>query len=153
MGAHHVKLSKKFVYQNPYTKGASGCANAVHIRTTTHTTTYSKVFTQNLTNTNTKNPAPPSMSQTDLDFLCNYTGASETDILMLFQKFHANNPLGQLMDKEGFEKIYSELKKGSVEDVHKISDFVFKAFDMDHNGLLSVNEFMVSYFEVIMNQN
>ncbi len=131
MGAGNEKLATKFKHKNPYSKGASGGANAIEVKSI-QSCSFQAPF----------HHSHSSLTQTDLDFLCSYTGACEEEILKIFQKFFVNCPDGK-MDRNTFEQVYSELKNEPVEQIHKISEFVFKAFDIDSSGYLSVNEFMV----------
>ena len=75
MGAGNEKLAKKFKHKNPYCKGASGGANAIQLKSV-----------QSCPVLPSSHPYHSTLTQTDLDFLCNYTGACEEDILKIFQE-------------------------------------------------------------------
>ena len=135
-----VNEKKHFQCDNPYSKGAR-CRRAK-----------STSFHENLSNFNIKvnsdtlkdaSQLPNSLNKLDLDFICNYTKTSEDQIIDIFQRYTAKNPDG-MMNIDDFELIYAQLRSEPKEQLHKISEFVFKAFDLDSSGYLSVNEFIVS---------
>lgn len=87
------------------------------------------------------------LTQRDLDFLTSQTGRSENEIKNIFQDFILNNPDGQL-DQNEFTRLYTKLRPEPTEMLEKISRFVFKAFDLDQNGTIDFNEFMVTYIKL-----
>ncbi|RNA31687.1 Neuronal calcium sensor 2 [Brachionus plicatilis] len=98
-------------------------------------------------------PKPPSRSQSskgefltehDLDFLAGQTGHSKDEIKKIFREFIVNNPDGKL-DRKEFIQLYTKLRPEPAETLEKISNFVFRAFDLDQNGTIDFNEFMISY--------
>ena len=84
----------------------------------------------------------PTLTERDLDFLSQQTGQNKTTIKEIFEAFMANNPDGKL-DKKEFVRLYSQLRPESPDKLDEISNFVFRAFDSDHNGTIDFNEFMV----------
>ena len=56
----------------------------------------------------------------------------------------ANNPDGKL-DKNEFIRLYDKLRPEAPELLDEISIYIFRAFDSDHNGFISFNEFMIAY--------
>ena len=42
-----------------------------------------------------------------------------------------------------FVKLYISLRPEPAEQIGEIAEFVFNAFDSDHNGSISFNEFLV----------
>lgn len=87
---------------------------------------------------------PLELSKKDYDFLVHQTGLQKADIKLVFDKFNANNPDGKL-DKKEFVRLYDELRPEPPELLDEISEYVFRAFDTDHNGFITFNEFMVAY--------
>jgi Ca2+-binding EF-hand superfamily protein len=87
---------------------------------------------------------PAELTKKDYDFLVQQTGLQKPEIKAVFDKFNANNPDGKL-DKKEFVRLYDELRPEPPEVLDEISEYVFRAFDSDHNGFISFNEFMVAY--------
>lgn len=85
------------------------------------------------------------LTQRDIDFLISQTGRSEDEIKDIFDEFIFNNPDGQL-NQEEFTQLYTRLRPEPTEMLEKISKFVFRAFDLDRNGTIDFNEFMVNRF-------
>lgn len=83
------------------------------------------------------------LTQRDIDFLTSQTGRSEDEIKDIFDEFIVNNPDGQL-NQDQFTQLYTRLRPEPTEMLEKISKFVFRAFDLDHNGSIDFNEFMVT---------
>ena len=79
----------------------------------------------------------------DFAFLEETSKMSNDEIRKIFDEFKTNNPDGKL-DKKEFFNLYSKLRSEPKENLEKISDYIFNAFNKDNNGYLSFNEFLVS---------
>ena len=60
----------------------------------------------------------------------------------IFSKFNTINAKG-VLNKGEFVKLYISLRPEPAEQIDEIAEFVFNAFDSDHNGSISFNEFLV----------
>jgi len=87
---------------------------------------------------------PSELTSKDYKFLTTQTGMTKASIDDLFNKFNSNNPDG-VLDKREFTKLYTELRPEPAEQIDEIASYVFEAFDTDHNGTVSFNEFLVAY--------
>ncbi len=88
----------------------------------------------------------------DLKFLCHQTGLSQEQIILIFEKIFNENLTGNLDLKE-FVSLYSELRTEPKEQVEEIAKYVFQAFDVDHNNMISFDEFLVSYLKKLRHLN
>lgn len=84
-----------------------------------------------------------SLRPRDLKFLCHQTGLPQNQIVMIFEKIFNENHTGDLALHE-FITLYSELRTEPKEQIEEIAKYVFSAFDVDHNNLVSFDEFLVS---------
>jgi Ca2+-binding EF-hand superfamily protein len=78
-----------------------------------------------------------------LTFLSQQTGLTFSQINVIFRKFVEEFKDGN-MTKEDFVKLYSELRPEPKEQLEEIASYVFTAFDVDKNNLISFNEFLVN---------
>jgi Ca2+-binding EF-hand superfamily protein len=86
---------------------------------------------------------PKTLTKKDYDFLINVSGLEKTEIDAVFNDFITEFPDGKL-DRNQFCRLSNKL--GSVPaDLDQISTYIFRAFDSDHNGSISFNEFIISY--------
>ena len=86
---------------------------------------------------------PKKLTKKDYDFLINASGLEKTEIDAVFNDFITEFPDGKL-DKNQFCRLSNKL--GSVpSDLDQISTYIFRAFDSDHDGSISFNEFIISY--------
>lgn len=83
---------------------------------------------------------PAELSKKDYDFLSQQTGLQKAEIKNVFDKFNANNPDGKL-DRKEFARLYDELRPEPAELLDEISEYVFRCFDSDRNGILR-NDFV-----------
>ena len=81
-----------------------------------------------------KTSSKKELTEKDYGFLKNQTGLEQKEIQQIFEQFNSNNP-NQLLDKNEFIRLYHRLNPKAPEFIGKISEYVFKAFDIDHNGL------------------
>lgn len=84
------------------------------------------------------------IGEADYQYLTSQTGLSKSEIKEIFDLFMRNNPNAQL-DKNEFIKLYSSLRPENPENLDEISAFIFRAFDTDHNGYITFNEFMLGF--------
>ena len=82
------------------------------------------------------------LSSKDLKFLSQQTGMSNDQIKALYDQFMANNPDGQL-DQREFTRLYQQLRPEPPDRIDEIARFVFRAFDADNNNSISFGEFLV----------
>jgi len=87
---------------------------------------------------------PSELTSKDYKFLTTQTGMTKASIDDLFSKFNSNNPDG-VLDKAEFTRLYIQLRPEPAELIDEIASYVFEAFDTDHNGTVSFNEFLVAY--------
>ena len=87
---------------------------------------------------------PATLTKKDYEFLIQATGSKKEEIDVIFREFNANNPDGKL-DKNEFIRLYDKLRPEPPELLDEISTYIFRAFDSDHNGFISFNEFMIAY--------
>ena len=83
------------------------------------------------------------LSNSDYKFFTKQTGLKKEEITHLFDKFNQNNP-DQLLNKQEFVNLYIELRPEPKEHLEEISEYIFKAFDVDKSGSINFNEFLVS---------
>jgi Ca2+-binding EF-hand superfamily protein len=80
------------------------------------------------------------------ELLLRKTKLSKDEIHRIFEEFNANNPDG-LLNRVEFRKMYKKLHASQeIHNFDNIEKMVFRAFDLDHNSLLTFEEFLVSYF-------
>lgn len=70
-------------------------------------------------------------------------GLREEVIRDLQDKVLEKNPAGKLSKTE-FIELYCSLRTESFDKLIKISEFIFKSFDRDNNGIIDCEEFIVS---------
>ncbi|UJR20735.1 hypothetical protein I4U23_023854 [Adineta vaga] len=103
-----------------------------------------------------KSHSKSTFSQWDLDRFSNVTGIPRSEVERLYQEFVASTGKNNLMDKKEFRRLYKQLyitaKTGPAipavitdHDLDKISDRVFKAFDVEGTGKLTFEEFVNAY--------
>jgi hypothetical protein len=80
-----------------------------------------------------KTSSKKELTEKDYGFLKNQTGLEQKEIQQIFEQFNSNNP-NQLLDKNAFIRLYHQLNPKAPEFIGKISEYVFKAFDTNHNG-------------------
>jgi Ca2+-binding EF-hand superfamily protein len=81
----------------------------------------------------------------DFQYLCAKTGLLEQEIKSIFGSFKAISGSEGKLNRADFSKLYSSLRHEPFENIEKISEFVFKAFDLDKNGSISFDEFLIGY--------
>jgi Ca2+-binding EF-hand superfamily protein len=77
-------------------------------------------------------------TERDYDFLGKQSGLERAEIKEIFEQFNKNNP-DQLLDKKEFVKLFHQFSPQTPELLGKISEYVFRAFDTDHNGIIKSN--------------
>ncbi len=87
-------------------------------------------------------------SKKEIDFLVGQTGLSKVEITQIYEKFNANNP-DHLLDRNEFVRLYDELRPEPPELLNEISQYVFRAFDSDHNGI-NCGIFLKKMIEIIL---
>ena len=92
-----------------------------------------------------KNKPHPQLRPRDLKFLSSQTSLSKIQIANIFGKFFDRNDSGDL-NKDEFGKLYAELRPEPKEQIDEIAGYVFNSFDINKNGLISFNEFLVRLF-------
>ena len=90
------------------------------------------------------------LSENDAKMLTSLTRLKENEIKHLFELLNKENPDGYL-SKEEFKKLYTQLRPEKYDHVEKICEHVYRAFDLNTDGKVSVNEFLVIIFNVIIN--
>lgn len=95
-----------------------------------------------------KNKPRPELRSRDLKFLSNQTGLSKIQIANIFGKFFERNESGDL-NKEEFCCLYAELRPEPKEQIDEIAGYVFSSFDINKNGLISFNEFLVRFLLIL----
>lgn len=75
-----------------------------------------------------KKPKKSGLGDVDFKFLTTQTGRSKEEIKNLYQKFMTDNLDGK-MNKKEFVKLYTSLRPESDQNLDKISESVFRAFD------------------------
>ena len=75
------------------------------------------------------------LNEKDYEFLGNQTRLPQAEIKQIFDQFNKNNP-DQLLDKNEFVKLYHQFSPKTPELLCKISEYVFRAFDIDHDGII-----------------
>ena len=93
---------------------------------------------------NKKSKQSSKLTKNDYDFLVHTTGQKKSEIDELFKTFNNAYPNGRL-DRNQFSYLYNLLRPEPKEQLDKISEYIFKAFDKDRNGFISFNEFMIAY--------
>ena len=73
-------------------------------------------------------------TERDYEFLEKQTELERAEIKQIFDQFNKNNP-DQLLDKNEFVKLYHQFSPKTPELLCKISEYVFRAFDIDHDGI------------------
>jgi len=105
------------------------------------------------------------LSERDIAFLCSQTGLKRkeldrsTFIFGLFslvlgftadevvswhKKFFDNNPNGRL-DLDNFKKFYCHLQSEPIERLGDMCEHIFRAFDVDGNGVVEFGEFLLGF--------
>lgn len=87
---------------------------------------------------------PFNRNSLDYDSLSRETSLTRYEIEQCLALFKQFKPDGSL-DKDEFVKLYSELRPESTEQLNEISNFIFKCFDLDKNGSITFNEFLLAY--------
>ena len=90
------------------------------------------------------------LSDYEIAYLTDETGLSRHEIKMIFHKFVKEASSGELTHEE-FVRFYTSLCPDPPEFLKEYSQFVFDAFDHDHNGKVSFREFVIAY--VLTNPN
>jgi len=81
------------------------------------------------------------LAKEDLDFLLKNSKFSEKDIRDLYKSFIEDCPNGKFTPLK-FQQMYSLFfPSGNVE---QFSDYVFRSFDIDHDGFIDFREFMLA---------
>jgi len=88
-------------------------------------------------------PRRPELRSRDLKFLSQKTGLSTLQVNALFERFFRENTHGELTKQE-FIEFYSELRPEPNEQLVGIATHIFSTFDVDKNGRISFNEFLVN---------
>lgn len=88
------------------------------------------------------------LTKSEIRRLCKKSGLKESTVIRISQKFYENCPFGSLSKAE-FISLYSSLRYEPDEQIKQISGLIFNAFDVDYNGLISLQEFMVNPFFLI----
>jgi len=88
-------------------------------------------------------PRRPELRSRDLKFLSQKTGLSTLQVNALFERFFRENTHGELTNQE-FIEFYSELRPEPNEQLVGIATHIFSTFDVDKNGRISFNEFLVN---------
>jgi Ca2+-binding EF-hand superfamily protein len=84
----------------------------------------------------------PELTEADYQFLEHQTNHSRAEIKAIFELF-SNDNRDLKLDKKEFCRLYIQLRPERADTLDEISEFVFNAFDTDHNGSVDFNEFMV----------
>jgi Ca2+-binding EF-hand superfamily protein len=97
-----------------------------------------------------KTQTKTSLTEQDVEYLSKQTGESKADIKEIHELFLKSNPSGYLSKKE-FVNLYTKLRPEEPEKLQKISNFIFRAFDVDQSGTIDFNEFVVrmNYFYIM----
>jgi len=102
-------------------------------------------------------------TQWDLDRFSNVTGIPRATVERLYQEFITSTGKDNRMDKKEFRRLYKELYVNAQtgptvpaviteHDLDKISDRVFKAFDVEGSGKLTFEEFVNAYLLLSRNK-
>lgn len=88
------------------------------------------------------------LTKKEIKLLCKKSGLKESNVIRISQKFYENCPFGSL-NKAEFINLYSSLRYEAEEQIRQISSLIFNAFDVDKNGLISLQEFLVYIFLMV----
>jgi len=81
------------------------------------------------------------LAKEDLEFLLKNSKFSEKDIRELYKGFIEDCPNGKLTPMK-FQQMYSLFSPSG--NVEQFSDYVFRSFDIDHDGFIDFREFMLA---------
>jgi Ca2+-binding EF-hand superfamily protein len=82
-----------------------------------------------------------SITELDFEILCRLSGKTQQEIEIIYDDFLKNNPSGKLY-KENFADYYKHFR--TEENVSEIAQHCFRAFDLDKNGYVDFNEFLIA---------
>ena len=79
--------------------------------------------------------------------LMNQKMATMKEILGLRELFRAHKSKGSnnRLNKTQFIRLYAELRAESYENISEISAHIFECFDLDNDGFVSFDEFVIGY--------
>lgn len=93
-----------------------------------------------------KAPLKRKLTKRDYSIVSKQTNLTPNEVVILFDKFHSNNPDGKL-DKDSFGKLYISLRKEPVKNLNEILDFVFKGVYCIKNAF----HFFKLYLKILLN--
>lgn len=87
----------------------------------------------------------PASIKSDLNRLAQASGLTRAEVEGFYFDYVKAAGSDGVMDKNEFTQLYSKLPIGRLQNTNNIKDQairIFRAFDLDHNGLLSFDEFL-----------
>jgi Ca2+-binding EF-hand superfamily protein len=78
-------------------------------------------------------------TEKDVEILVKTSGKSENEIRQWYNEFRQDSNNTGRMNKRQFQVYYAKLKKNP--NLEKITEHIFRAFDVDHSG-----KFQIKYF-------
>lgn len=91
-----------------------------------------------------KRDKPPKLTNRQYSYFEKKTNLRRDEIANIFKKFLTLNAQLQL-DEESFVELYTSLRPEPPEKLEKISFEVFRCFDIDKNGYVSFEEFLLAF--------
>ncbi|CAF3619876.1 unnamed protein product [Rotaria sordida] len=83
------------------------------------------------------------LTEKKIEVLMKTSGKTENEIRQWYNEFCAENNNIDRMNKRQFQIYYTKLKKNP--NLDKITDHIFRAFDLDHSGTIDFQEFLIAY--------
>lgn len=86
----------------------------------------------------------PGPSENDYEFFMTQTHMSRDEIRTIFENFNEKNSNGKL-NRDEFVQLYMSLRPEPPELLTKISEQIFRCFDLNNNNFIEFNEFMIGF--------
>ena len=86
----------------------------------------------------------PELSGTEVEAISQQSGIEPNIVKSWYKEFMVVCPNGHL-DRKHFYRFYKQLVQQPKNDLDKIVDYVFAAFDRNSNGKLDFSEFLIAY--------
>jgi Ca2+-binding EF-hand superfamily protein len=86
------------------------------------------------------------LNEEDYKIIADFTNISTRQAKEVFDQFHKEVPSGKL-NRDQFAAFFKSIdpEKCKLDDHKKFTDLIFKSFDSDNDGVLTVNEILVGF--------
>ena len=86
------------------------------------------------------------VKEEDFQIIADYTLISVRQVKEIFDKLHKDVPSGKL-NRDQFANFFKSIDpdKCKLDEYQKFTDMIFKSFDSDNDGVLTVNEILVGF--------